>query len=245
MNPLHHFEVHPLIPIHIAGYDLSFTNVSLWMLITLGIILIIFLLITRSMKTIPGRWQSLVECAYVFVQKMLNDLVGIGGAPFFPYIFSLFIFIIFGNLIGLIPGSFTFTSQITITFLISFLSFLILNVAGIMKNRGAFFSLFFPQGLPLYLQIFLCPIELLSYLFRPLSLSIRLCANMIAGHIMLNLFISFCSLLSGAGMFSIFSLIPLFASSGLLVFESFICILQAYVFTMLTCIYLRDALHLH
>lgn len=238
-DPLHQFEIHTLIPLNLKGVDISFTNSSLFMFLTV-LATIVFLVggIYRS-KTIPNRWQSMVEMAYGFVENIMDETTGIKGRPYLPFIFTLFMFILIGNLIGMIPYNFTFTSQIIVTFGLAIIAFGIATIVGFVRHGFHYFSLFVPQGAPVYMLPLIVPIELLSYLSRPVSLSIRLFANMMAGHTMLKVFASFTVLLG------IFGIAPLTVNILLTAFEILVAVLQAYVFTILTCIYLHDAIHLH
>ncbi|MDI9638418.1 F0F1 ATP synthase subunit A [Kamptonema cortianum] len=238
-DPLHQFEIHTLIPLSIKGIDISFTNSSLFML--LAVLTTTFFLvggIYRS-KTIPHRWQSLVEMAYGFVENITDETIGIKGRPYLPFVFTLFMFILMGNLIGMIPYNFTFTSQIIVTFGLATIAFGIATIVGFVRHGFHYFSLFVPQGAPVYMLPLIVPIEFLSYISRPVSLSIRLFANMMAGHTMLKVFAGFTVLLG------VFGIAPLTVNILLTAFEILVAVLQAYVFTILTCIYLHDAVHLH
>ena len=192
-----------------------------------------------SAKQIPGRWQGLVEMTYEFVANLLYENVGSKGCTYFPLVFTIFMFILIGNLLGMIPYSFTYTSHIIVTFGLAMFVFLVVTLIGIIKHRFHFFTLFFPKGAPLFMAPVIIPIEILSYLSRPVSLSVRLFANMMAGHTMLKVFAGFTIALG------IFGVAPLVVNTALTAFEVMVAILQAYVFTILTCIYLHDAIHLH
>lgn len=238
-SPLKQFEIQTLVPIEIGGIDVSFTNSSLFMTIAIIAITLFLTLSMRSRSLVPGRWQSLAEIFYEFIAGMIRDNVGAEGRKYFPYIFTLFMFILFGNLIGLIPYSFTFTSHIIVTFGIAMAVFVGVTIIGFVKHGWRFFGLLLPQGVPWYIAPLLVPIELLSYFTRPVSLSLRLFANMTAGHTMLKVFAGF---VAAIGMFGFVPLIFVAALTGL---EFLIACLQAYVFTILSCIYLNDALHMH
>ncbi len=238
-SPLKQFEIQTLVPIEIGGIDVSFTNSSLFMTVAIIAITLFLTLSMRSRSLVPGRWQSLAEIFYEFIAGMIRDNVGAEGRKYFPYIFTLFMFILFGNLIGLIPYSFTFTSHIIVTFGIAMAVFVGVTIIGFVKHGWRFFGLLLPQGVPWYIAPLLVPIELLSYFTRPVSLSLRLFANMTAGHTMLKVFAGF---VAAIGMFGFVPLIFVAALTGL---EFLIACLQAYVFTILSCIYLNDALHMH
>ena len=238
-SPLKQFEIQTLIPIKVGGIDVSFTNSSLFMTAAIVAITLFLTLSMRRRSLVPGRWQSLAEIFYEFIAGMIRDNVGAEGRKYFPYIFTLFMFILFGNLIGLIPYSFTFTSHIIVTFGIAMAVFVGVTIIGFVKHGWRFFGLLLPQGVPWYIAPLLVPIELLSYFTRPVSLSLRLFANMTAGHTMLKVFAGF---VAAIGMFGFVPLIFVAALTGL---EFLIACLQAYVFTILSCIYLNDALHMH
>jgi F-type H+-transporting ATPase subunit a len=242
-GPLDQFEIKPLIEIFAGETDLSFTNSSLWMVIvTLAIILLLAIGMRRG-SMVPGRLQSISELAYEFVANMVRDNAGAGGKPYFPFIFTLFMFILFANVQGLIPSTFTVTSHIIVTIALAAVVFIGVTVIGIIKHRLRFFTLFVPSGLPIVLVPLLVPIELISYLIRPLTLSVRLFANMMAGHTLLFVLSTFAVSLSG--FFILPALAPLAVTSAMYGLEMIVAFLQAYVFAVLTCLYLHDALHLH
>ncbi len=238
-DPLHQFEIHTLLPLKIAGIDISFTNSSLFMVI--AVVTTAFFLIGGMYRihTIPGRWQSMVELTYGFVANLVDETVGIKGRKYFPFIFTLFMFILMGNLIGMIPYNFTFTSHIIVTFGLAMIAFGTATLIGFIRHGFHYFSLFVPKGAHLYMLPLIVPIEILSYLSRPISLSVRLFANMMAGHTMLKVFAGFTVALG------LFGIAPLAVNAALTAFEILVAVLQAYVFTILTCIYLQDAIHLH
>jgi len=188
---------------------------------------------------IPGRIQAMAELFYEFIANMIRDNVGSAGKKFFPFIFSLFIFTLFGNILGMLPYGYTFTSQIAVTFFMAMVVFLGVTLIGLFKHGLHFFSLFFPHGAPLFTAPILIPIELVSYLSRPISLSVRLFANMTVGHVLLKVLAGFVIAL---GFFGVVPLVVLVAITAL---ELLVALLQAYIFTILCCIYLNDALHLH
>ena len=240
-SPLEQFSIHPIGgPIHIGGLDVSFTNSALWMVISVAAITAFMLLGTRKQAIVPGRWQSLCEGMYDFVSGLLKENVGNEGRAFFPFIFSLFMFILFCNLFGLLPYSFTVTSHIIVTAAMALFVFFGVTIIGIARHGLHFFSYFVPKGAPMLLVPVMVPIEILSYFIRPLSLSVRLFANMVAGHVMLTVVGGFVFALGiWAGW------VPLAFVTVLFGLELLIACLQAYVFTILTCIYLHDAIHLH
>ena len=238
-SPLAQFEIKRLVDIDIAGIDASFTNSSMWMVISIVAITAMLTLSMRGRAMVPGRWQSISELSYEFIANMLRDNVGSEGRKYFPFVFTLFMFILFANVLGLIPYSFTSTSHIIVTFSMAIVVFLGVTVIGIVRHKGKFLSLFVPSGVPIFLMPLLIPIEIISYLTRPVSLSLRLFANMMAGHTLLKVFGGFVVAL---GMFGIAPLVFIVALYGL---ELIVAFLQAYVFTILTCLYLNDAVHLH
>ena len=219
---------------------MSLTNSGMFMVLTVAAISIFLILSMRQRSIIPGRWQSLAEISYEFIASMIKDNVGNEGRKYFPFIFSLFMFILFANLIGLIPYAFTFTSHIAVTFAMAIVVFIGVTFIAIARHGLHFFSFFLPKGVPIVMAPVLVPIEVLSYLSRPISLSIRLFANMMAGHTMMKVFAGFVIPLGILGGWA-----PLTVDVALTAFEFLVAFLQAYVFTVLTCLYLNDAIHLH
>jgi F-type H+-transporting ATPase subunit a len=193
----------------------------------------------RGGRLVPGRWQSMAEMSYEFIANMIRENVGAEGRKYFPFIFTLFMFILVGNLVGMIPFAYTFTSQIIVTFAMAATIFIGVTVIGLVRHGLHFFSLFVPSGTPLILAPLLIPIEIISYFVRPVSLSVRLFANMMAGHTMMKVFGTFTAML---GLLGVAPIVLLVALTG---FEIMVAVLQAYVFTVLTCLYLNDAIHLH
>jgi F-type H+-transporting ATPase subunit a len=240
-SPLHQFEIHSIIPIQLgdAGVDVSFTNSALFMVLAMVLISGFMVLGMRRSAIVPGRWQCAAEMAYEFIANMLRDTVGQEGRKYFPFVFTVFMFVLFGNLLGMVPYSFTFTSHIVVTFALAFIIFVGVTILGFVKHGFHFFSFFVPPGTPLPMYPLLIPIEVISYLSRPISLSVRLFANMLAGHTLLKVIAGFVWAL---GVFGILPLAFVVALTGL---EILIACLQAYVFTILTCLYINDALHLH
>lgn len=240
-SPLAQFEVYPLVPLKIGGIDVSFTNASLWMFLTIAAVSLVMFLGVRRAQLVPGRWQSVSELLMQFVSSTLKDSAGVDAMRFFPLIFSLFMFILFCNLMGMLPYSFTVTSHIVVTFALALCIFLACTLLAISKHGvGKFFHFFLPHGTPLVMAPLMFFIELFSYLARPVSLSIRLAANMMAGHTMLKVIAGFVVAMGIVGGWAPFALLV-----GLTGFEIGIAVLQAYIFTVLTCVYLNDALHLH
>ncbi|HUN48275.1 MAG TPA: F0F1 ATP synthase subunit A [Stellaceae bacterium] len=238
-SPLHQFTIERLAEIHVGGVDLSFTNSSLLMLITAGLVTGLMVAATRGAALVPGRLQSLAEMLYDFIANMVEENVGEEGKRYFPFLFTLFMFILFGNLLGLIPYSFTFTSHIVVTFAMAAVVFIGVTLIGIARHGFHFLSLFVPHGVPKVLLLLLVPIEMLSYCIRPFTLSVRLFANMVAGHTMLVIFAGF------VGSLGVFFFAPIVMDTALVLLEFLVAALQAYVFTILSCLYLRDAIHLH
>jgi F-type H+-transporting ATPase subunit a len=239
LHPLEQFSIERLIPIHIGGLDLSYTNAALMMTIAVVLVTALTVLATRRAALIPGRWQSAAEMIYEFVADMVDTNIGHGGREFFPFIFTLFTFILFANLLGMIPYSYTTTSQIIVTFALAAVVFILVTTIGIIRHGFHFLSLFVPHGVPKVLLLLLVPIELLSYFIRPFTLSIRLFANMLAGHTMLAIFGGFAA---SVGLFAFF---PAAINVLLVGLEFLVAVLQAYVFAILTCLYLNEAIHLH
>jgi F-type H+-transporting ATPase subunit a len=238
-SPLEQFKIERLIPIHVGSVDISYTNSAL--LMTIAVVLATLLLVgaTARAALVPGRWQSIAELLYEFVAGMVRDNVGSEGRQYFPLVFTIFMFILFGNLLGLVPYSFTFTGQIVVTFALALFVFAFVTVLAFIRHGISFFKFFFPPGAPLLMAPLLVPIEIISYLTRPVSLSLRLFANMLAGHTMLAVFAGFTVALGLLGF------LPLAFNVALLGLELVINLLQAYVFAILTCLYLSDAIHLH
>jgi F-type H+-transporting ATPase subunit a len=239
LQPLEQFTIERLVPLHIGKLDISYTNSALFMTIVVVLITALVLLSTRRAALVPGRWQSVSEMAYEFVADMVDTNAGHGAEAFFPFVFTLFMFILFSNLLGLVPYSFTVTSHIIVTFALAAVVFIGVTIVGIAKHGFHFLRLFVPEGVPIFLLVLLVPIELLSYFIRPFTLSIRLFANMLAGHTMLAIFGGF------AASIWLVALFPLAINVALVGLELLVAVLQAYVFAILTCLYLRDALHLH
>jgi len=238
-NPLNQFAIHPLIPIHIGKYDVSFTNSSLLMLIAFLVIVFLFYVGTSRKALVPGRLQSAAEMLYEFTANMVEDNAGHGSAKYVPFVMAIFLVVLFGNILGLLPYSFTYTSHIIVTAALALMIFVVVVLLSIKNHGIGFFKMFFPPGAPLALAPLLIPIEVLSFVFRPISLSVRLFANMMAGHVMLQLFAGFTIAL---GLFGVLPLTFVVLLTG---FEILVALLQAYVFALLTSIYLKDTLEAH
>lgn len=238
-NPLHQFEVTTLIPINVLGYDISFTNSALFMFLAIVSIFSLFYLGLRHRAIVPGKLQSLVELIFEFAETMTEENIGPDSLKFLPFVLSLFLFILFGNMLGMIPYAFTFTSQIILTFALAAIVFVGVTLVGFLTHGVKFLGHFMPSGVPIVLAPLIVPIEMISYLSRPVSLSIRLFANMMAGHTMLKVFAIFTIAL---GFFGISTIIVNILLIG---FEFLVAFLQAYVFSVLTCLYLKDALSTH
>lgn len=239
-DPLHQFQITPLVPLEVAGYDISFTNSSLWMSIAVVVSILFMSIALRKPMLVPGRMQAFAEGLYEFIASMVKDNIGSKGREYFPLIFTIFIVVLLGNMLGMIPFSFTYTSHIAVTMGLALAIFLFVTVLGFIKHGFHFFSLFCPAGVPWALKPLIIPIEVLSYMIRPVTLSVRLFANMMAGHLMLKVFAGF-SIAMGLGL----GFLPMFFNAALIGFEFLIAFLQAYVFTILSCIYLKDAIDLH
>lgn len=238
-GPLEQFKIKPLAELSVAGVDVSFTNSALWMVIAAVLVTGFMTLSMRRGALVPGRWQGAAEVMYEFVANMLKDNVGTAGRKYFPFVFTLFMFVLFGNLLGMIPHSFTFTSHIAVTFAMALMIFIGVTIIGFVRHGTHYFRMFFPEGAPIATAFILIPIEIISYFSRPFSLAIRLFANMTVGHIMLKVIGGF------VGLIGIFGVLPFALLTGITVLEFGIAALQAYVYTILTCIYLHDAIHMH
>jgi len=240
-NPMHQFEVYRIGPeIKFGAINLSFTNASLFMTISAISILLLLYFGTKKKLLIPSKLQLITEMIYTFIAKMINDTAGSNAKAFFPFIFTLFMFVLFCNMIGMLPYSFTVTSHIIVTFVLAALVFVGVTILGFIKHGFGYLELFVPKGVPKLLLPLIIIIEIISYLSRPVSLSVRLFANMMAGHTMLKVFGGFVISLGLLGGW-----LPLSFSVALTGLEILVAFLQAYVFAILTCIYLNDALNLH
>ena len=239
-SPLEQFEIVTYTHTEIGGYDISFTNSSLAMVITVATITLFLTLTVNTRSIIPSRLQLISELMYNFVAQLLNDTVGDQGRRYFPFVFSLFMFVLIGNMVGMVPYQFTFTSHIIVTFALAAIVFIGVTILGFVNHGIRFFAFFYIPGVPFYMHPLLIPIEVISYLSRPISLSVRLFANMLAGHTLLKVFAGF--VVSMPFFTGVLPLTFIVALTGL---EILIAFLQAYVFAILTCLYINDAYHLH
>jgi len=242
-DPIHQFEIHRYLPLEIFGFDASITNSTVFMIAAVAVIIGFLVFASGGRSLIPTKLQSLAEITYEFIAKMLQDACGKEGMKFFPLVFSLFTFIFVLNMLGMIPGFFTVTSHLAITAGLAVLVFVIVIFVGIAKNGAKFFKLFVPDGVPPLILPLVVAIEVISFLSRPISHAVRLFANMLAGHITLKVFGGFAVMLMSAGSFSLLTPLPILMAIALTALEFLVAFLQAYVFTMLTCMYLNDALH--
>jgi F-type H+-transporting ATPase subunit a len=237
-SPMEQFAIKPLIPIHVGGLDLSFTNSALFMVIAAAIVTLLMVASFRGRSLVPSRIQSVAELLYEFVENMVTSVCGSEGRKYFPFIFTLFTFILLCNLLGLLPYAFTVTSHVIITVALALVVFIGVTIIGFARHGLHFLGLFAPSGVPMWIMPFLVPIEIFSYFVRPVSLSLRLFANMMAGHTMLKVIAGFVVLL---GVW--FGWVPFAFVVILTAFEILVAVLQAYIFAILACVYLNDALH--
>ena len=245
-SPLEQFAVYEKAPLfELAGQTISWTNHSTWMVIATFCAALLFLMGSSRKAMVPGRTQAFVELTFEFIEKLVKDTAGTKALKFVPLIFTLFLFIAFLNLFGMIPGSFTATSQVFTTGLLALGVFAIVILSGFAMHGTKFFGLFLPHGTPWWLAPLIVPLEMISFFVRPLTLTIRLCANMVAGHILLKVFAGFAVMMVGLGWFAASAVLPFMMLVAISALEVFVALLQAYVFTVLTCVYLNDALNLH
>jgi F-type H+-transporting ATPase subunit a len=242
-DPIHQFEIKKLFPLNIGSWDVSFTNSSLFMLIIIGLVSAFLILSMRGRSLVPTRLQSIAETTYEFIAHMVREHMGEEGIKLFPLVFTIFIFILGANVIGLFPTAFTITSHLSVTAGFALLVFVTVLIVGFAKNGLGFLKLFVPDGVPMFIMPLVSLIEVVSFLSRPVSHSVRLFANMMAGHVALKVFAGFIIMLLGAGGWAIISPLPLLAAVALMALEFLVAFLQAYVFAILTCMYLSDALH--
>lgn len=245
-DPIHQFVITPIMPLEIGGLNLAFTNSALWMTIGAALATGFFYAAINNRQIVPGRLQAFAEIFYEFVAGMIRENTGEHGKQYFPFIFTLFIVVLMGNVLGLIPYSFTYTSHIIVTGILAVAVFLAVTFFGFFNHGLHFLSLFSPPGIPLLLKFLIVPIELLSFVIRPVTLSVRLFANMMAGHLMLKVFAGFSTMLIGAGIGgALMSVVPMVFNVALLMLELLVAVLQAYIFAILTSIYLKDTVDLH
>ena len=242
-DPIHQFEITKLFTIgHIGGHEIAFTNSSAYMFLSVAVISL--LMLGTGRRLIPGRMQSVAELSYEFVASTIRSTAGSEGMKFFPLVFSLFMFICISNVIGIIPYTFTVSSHLIVTVALALLVFFIVLFYGFYKNGLKFFKLFVPSGVPIYILPLVVFIEVISFFLKPVSHSVRLFANMLAGHIALKVFASFVGMLGAIGFIGwLGAVLPLGLTVALTALEILVAFLQAYVFTILTCIYLNDAIH--
>ena len=245
IDPIHQFNIEKIFTIgHIGNQEIAFTNSSAYMFLSVGLISLLMTGGVAGRQLVPGRFQSMAELAYEFVANTIRSSAGSEGMKFFPLVFSLFMFIMVSNMIGIIPYTFTVSSHIIVTASLALLVFLTVLVYGFYKNGLKFFKLFVPSGIPIAILPLVVLIEVISFLSRPISHSVRLFANMLAGHITLKVFASFVTMLGALGIAGwAGAVLPLGLTVALTALELLVAFLQAYVFTILTCIYLNDAIH--
>lgn len=242
-DPIHQFVIQDIVPLHIAGVDVSFTNSALWMVIAAAVSTITLTMAMRSKALVPGRLQVFAESIYEFVANMVRENAGHNAREYFPFIFTIFMVVLMGNMLGMVPYSFTYTSHLAVTAGMAVFIFIFVTILGFVKHGTHFLHLFSPPGVPMALKPLVIMLEVVSYATRPLTLSMRLFANMMAGHLVLKVFAGFCvSLMS---LTIVASVLPLAFNVIMIAFEFLIAFLQAYVFAILTCIYFRDAIEMH
>lgn len=238
-NPFHQFEVYPLIKLSLAGHDVSFTNASMFMMMAVILVVVFFYLTMRNARLVPNRWQCAAETLFEFAQSTLLDSAGEKSRPFIPFIFTLFTFILTLNLLGMLPYGYTVTSSIMVNFALAAMVFALVIIIGFVKHGLHFLSFFLPEGTPKILSPLIILIELISFLSRPITLTMRLAGNMLAGHVLLKVLASFVL------MMGVYGVMPIAFTMVMSGFEFFVAVLQAYIFTILTCVYLNDAINLH
>lgn len=238
-NPMEQFVIKPLVPLEVGGVDISFTNSALFMVLAVVVSTLLLGLCLRKRSIVPTAAQSIPETLYEFISGLLRENVGVEGLKYFPFIFTVFLFVAFGNLLGLFPYAFTWTSHLTAVGSLSLIALLFNVMIGIKKKKLGWLRTFLPRGIPLALAPLIVPIEMISFLSKPFSLTVRLVANMTVGHIMLKIIAGFVVALGVAGI------VPVLFNSAIVCFEIFIALLQAFIYTVLSCIYLGDAIHEH
>lgn len=244
IEPIHQFEIVSFLPLgNIGGTEIAFTNSALFMVLTVAAIGTFLLWSTNARAIVPGRWQLLAEMSYEFIANMVRTNTGQDGMKFFPLVFSLFMFILFANLWGMFPYFFTVTSHIVITAIMAVMVFAVVVVYGFMRNGAKFLKMFVPSGIPIYILPLVTLIEVISFLSRPLSHSLRLFGNILAGHIVLKVFGGMVVALLGAGLWAPLAVLPFGMAVALTALEFLVAFLQAFVFAVLTCVYLHDAMH--
>ncbi len=244
IEPIHQFQLWNVLPgFDVGGQQIAFTNSALFMVLTVGAIGLFLLMSTSSRALVPGRWQLMAEMSYEFIANMVKNTSGNEGMRFFPLVFTLFMFILFANLFGMFPYFFTVTSHLIVTVLLALLVFFTVVIYGFMRNGPKFLKLFVPSGIPWFIIWLVVPIEIISFLSRPISHSLRLWGNILAGHIVLKVFGGMVVALLGAGAWGVVSILPFGMAVALTGLELLVAALQAFVFAVLTCVYLNDAIH--
>ena len=243
-DPIHQFQIHKIFTIgHIGGQEIAFTSSSAYMFLAVAVIALLMIGGSAGRQLVPGRIQSVAELSYEFVASMIRSTAGSEGMRFFPLVFSIFMFICVSNVIGIIPYAFTVSSQLIVTAAMALFVFFLVLFYGLYRNGLKFFKLFVPSGVPIFIMPIVVPIEVISFLLKPISHSVRLFANMLAGHIALKVFASFVVMLGALGILGVFgAVLPLGLTIALTALELLVAFLQAYVFAILTCIYLNDAI---
>ena len=243
-DPMGQFKIKEIAELfQIGGQTISWTNSAFWMVVT-AILIVAFFSLTTKRKLVPGKMQSLGELSYEFIANMVKDTTGAEAMKFMPLVFTLFFFILVANVVGMNPYAFTTTSHVAVTAALAVFTICVVIVAGIWKNGFKWFKIFAPSGLPLVMYIIIIPIEIVSFISRPITLAVRLFANMVAGHVMLKLFAIFAAYLAAkGGIIAVGSIIPVFATVALVALEFLVAGLQAFVFAILTCVYLNDVYH--
>lgn len=244
IDPISQFAIHPLWDFKLGGFDLSYTNSSLYMSLAIGLIALFFFVASRHRALVPSRIQAAAEMAYESLANIVRENGGREAMPYFPLIFSIFFTVLLGNVLGMIPGSFTYTSHIAVTFAMAFSLFAFITVLGFVKHGVHFLGRFLPPGVPMLMAPMIFTLEIISYLVRPITLGVRLFANMMAGHMVLKVFAYFTLGLLTSGSIGLMALglLPLAMNVAMIALELFVAALQALIFTILTCVYLRDAL---
>lgn len=239
-SPMQQFEIKKLVPIEVGGIDLSFTQSSLTMLIGVAIATLFLMMSVKQRALVPGRLQNVGEVMYEFIAGMVRDTLGTEGRKYFPFVFTIFLIVLMGNLLGMVPYSFTYTSHIIVTGALALMVFLFATFLGFVKHGFHFLSFFVPKGVPFFILPLIVVIEVISYLSRPLSMSLRLFINMMAGHTLLKVIAGFCVSLG-----ALYGVLPMLVNTALIALELMIAFVQAYVFAILTCMYLKDSIELH
>jgi F-type H+-transporting ATPase subunit a len=244
-SPMHQFIIGKMGDFNIAGLDASFSKAAAFMILAVLVITLFLTLASGKRAMVPGRWQSVAELWYEFIANMIRETIGSEGRKYFPFVFSLFSFIVVCNLLGMLPYAYTVTSHIAVTFTLAAMVFVLVTIVAIMRHGTHFLGFFVPKGVPAPMLVLVVPVEVLSYFMRPISHSVRLFANMTAGHTMLKVFGKFIvDMLAANAALAVASILPFVLIVALTGLEVLIAVLQAYVFTILTCLYINDAVHL-